>query len=99
MLEILENFDWFVNSIDGDIAYISLLDENGHSLMDMQIPSEELKISDVKEQQSFNCKFVTDDNNHSKIEIVPIDFKELLPEEVKEISNKLDVLFGDYYFG
>lgn len=85
---VLESFDGYVDSIDGDNAYVTLESRNNGDVLYGEFPASELLGKNISEQSRFLCETVKTDNG-SHIDFRAVPEIEVTDEEVRSIAEKM----------
>jgi hypothetical protein len=92
--ELLESFLCKINRIDGDTAYISLIDGRGHQAV-AEYDARELANYGLSELALFKLN-INRRRNETVAIIEPVRSKKLSADEVKAIRDRINSLLGDY---
>lgn len=90
---VLEELDGFVDHIDGDKAYLTLIDKTGKEFLG-EYSSEKLINLGIFERRKFKVQVVETDGV-CKVELSPLPIKKLTVEQFYQITKELELLLTD----
>lgn len=90
---VLEEFEGFVDQIDGEVAYITLTPTSGEPLYG-EYPAAELRAKGIHERRRFKCRTI-EAGRHISFEVEPIPDLEVSKERERAIEEELRKLLGD----
>jgi hypothetical protein len=97
MGEVLEEFQAYVDKFDEDegVGYFTIWSKLNGDKFYGHLPIAELQLRGIGEEDSFWIKTFEDDHGHVSLEYGLIPPRELSDEEIREIREKIDAVFGD----
>jgi hypothetical protein len=91
--EVLEEFDGFVDRVEGNVAYVTLLSSTGEMLCG-EYPISELEDKGIRERRRFKCLTV-DTGEAVKLELYSVPDCEVTEEQEGVIREEIDRALGD----
>ena len=90
---VLETFDGYVDSIEGESAYVTLESRDNGDVLYGEFPASDLLGKQISEQTRFLCETVKTDNG-SRIDFRALPKIEVTDEEVRSIAEKMRGAFS-----
>lgn len=92
--KVLEELYGFVDKIDGDIAYITILSSDGSTEFEGEYSAEVLKKQGIKERRRFKIRTI-DDGKGVQVQFEKAPFLEIKPEDMRRINEMVALLDND----
>lgn len=93
METVLEEFNCFLDKVDGSTAYFTMTAANGDVLW-AEYPADKLMAMGVRERRRFKCRTIENEQGWTRIEFETIPDKELTEEFIQEVDRLVSEL-GD----
>ncbi len=93
-MNVLENFEGFVDQMRDGIAYVTLKSVEHGDTMCGTYSAAELLANGIKERRRFKCSTI-DHGKMVEIRLEAIPDRVLTPEEEKAIYDRIDRMLGD----